>query len=121
MCMQRKSVRAVNYKNMSAKTDQHQAERFDSSFQKNYSNNYNYKPTIVRKKLKNCYITEKLIKNKSSELQLNESHGPNNNVHLIFRIVSATLSKSPFFLFQKQYPVKENSFFLENKSKNSNV
>ena len=95
----------VNYENTSARTDQHKGELFNSFFQK-VSVKVDYKPTVLRRKLNSLLITQKLISNKSSKLQLNKSNGPDKFGSIIFKFQSATLSKSLFF---KQCSIKENS------------
>ena len=72
----------------------------NSFFQKVYIKNVDYKPTVLRRKLNSLHITEKLISNISSKLQLNKSNGPKNFGNIIFKFCSATLSKSLVFLFQ---------------------
>ena len=90
----------VNYANTSARTDQLKAELFNSFFQKVYSNKVNYKPAVLRRKLNSLHITEKLITDISSKIQLNKSNGPDNFGNIIFNFCSTTLSKSLVLLFQ---------------------
>ena len=66
----------VNYANTSARTDQNKAELFNSFFQKVYSNNFDYKPAVLRRKFNSQNITEKLITDISRKLQLKKSNGP---------------------------------------------
>ena len=90
----------VNYAKTSARTNQHKAELFNSFFQKVYINKVDYKPAVLRRKLNSLHITEKLITDISSKLQLNKSNGPDNFGNIIFKFRSATLSKSLVLLFQ---------------------
>ena len=73
-----------------------------------YSNKVGYKPPVLRRKYNFLQITENLISNISSELQLNNSRGPNNIGNIIFNFCSATLSKSLVLLFRtisnKKFP-----------------
>ena len=72
----------------------------NSFFQKVYSKTIDCKPTVLRRALNTLHITEKLMSNISSKLQLNKSNGPNNFGNIIFKVCSATLSKSLVLLFQ---------------------
>ena len=65
-----------------------------------YSNKVDYKPAVLRRKFNSVHITEKLITDISSKLQLNKSNGPDNFGNIIFKFCSASLSKSLVLLFQ---------------------
>ena len=56
--------------------------------------------TSAGRKLNSLHITEKLISNISSKLQLSKSNGPDNPGNIFFKFCSANLSKSLFLLFQ---------------------
>ena len=48
----------VIYENTSARTDQHNAELFNSFFQKRYKNKVDYEPTVSRREHNSLLITD---------------------------------------------------------------
>ena len=65
-----------------------------------YSDKFDLKPAVLRRKLNSLHIREKLITDKSSKLKLNKSNGPDSFGYIIFQFCSVTLSKSLVPLFQ---------------------
>ena len=81
----------------SARTDQHKAEYLTLSCKKCTVTNMITNKQSWGENLIFCMQQKKMITNKSSELQLNKSNGPDNIVNKTFKFSSAILIKSPFF------------------------